>query len=121
MNQKPVVGQRLFALNVGNSARTAPQVLVPVTVVSVGRKYFTVKRDDLSWWECKFYVDSWREVSNYSANYALYATEQEWKDEKESIELWKAIRPTLDTYTPSIPLDAIRKIKAILDGLKSGL
>ena len=45
MKTKPVVGQVLYSLNVGNAARNCGQVLTPVTVVSVGRKYFKVKKD----------------------------------------------------------------------------
>ncbi len=84
IHTKPKVGQIVFSLNVGNAARRSPQVLTPMRVTSVGRKYFTAETDGQHWTRTKFHLENWREVSNYSQNYSLYETEQAYADEKET-------------------------------------
>jgi hypothetical protein len=86
MNKKrenPVVGQILYSLNVGSAARNCPQMLGPVRVISVGRKYFTVLKDGCSdWCKTKYYLEDWREVSDYTPDTRLYVSEKEYDDDK---------------------------------------
>lgn len=118
MKPIPKVGQRLFSLNVGNAARRVPQVLTPVIVTKVGRKYFTVKQDDQYAFGTEFWIEGWRQRTEYAPDFALYATEQEWKDEKEVSLLLLRIRNAFDYGRGrSIPLESLRKI-AELAGLK---
>ena len=118
MKPIPQVGQHLFSLNVGNSARRVEQVLTPVVVTKVGRKYFTVATSDQYAFENRFWIEDWREVTEYSPNCALYATEQQWKDEKETSALLLLIRKAFDYGAGrSIPLENLRKI-AELAGIK---
>lgn len=119
MKQKPTVGQKVFILNTGNSARHVPQSLKPGTVVKVGRKYFTVKRDDMSRWETEFHCDGWREKTQYSQNSALYSSEQEWMDGLEAKTLWKVIRDAFSPFNPTLPLESLRKINVIINESKS--
>lgn len=83
----------MYSLNVGNAARNRSQELTKCEVISVSRKYFEVSpiAGDYKWKE-KFHIDGWGEVTNYSSNHCLYETDQEFFDEKESIELLKKIR-----------------------------
>lgn len=81
---KPTLGQTLYRLNVGNNARQCPQVLTPVVVSKVGRKYFTVRKEGQYALESTHHVDGWYERTEYSANYALYESEQAWEDEEEA-------------------------------------
>lgn len=83
MNQKVTVGQKLFSLNVGNAARHRVQILTPVVVTKVGRKYFTVKTDDKYGFETEYNLEDWEENTEYTRNSVLYETEQQWYDEKE--------------------------------------
>ena len=93
------VGSRLFRLNVGNNARHVPQVLTPVVVTKVGRKYFTVAREgnDQPWpFESKHLSECWtEETGGYTPNYALYESEQEWADQEEQICLRARIESEL--------------------------
>jgi hypothetical protein len=111
--RKPIVGETLFSLNVGNSARDCNQVLTPVTVKSVGRKYFTVIGK--YGWEIKYHLDTWGEVSDYRADSRLYETEKEWKDEKEATDLHRKIKEHF-VYKKRLSLEQLRAINKIMEG-----
>ena len=84
----PVVGQTLYSLNVGNSARNTLQALKAVIVRRVGRKYFACSAEGMEaeWHWTEYYLDTWREhnAGGYGANSELYSNEQEWLDEGEA-------------------------------------
>lgn len=118
MKRKPIVGETLFGLNVGNAAINRPQTLTPVVVKKVGRKYFTCgpPDSDSRFLESTHYIDSWREKTEYSQTRRLYENEQEWADERESLKLTEEIRRVFCGYGHcGLKLDALRAIKAILD------
>lgn len=115
--RKPVVGETLYSLNIGNSARRCEQVLTPMKVISVGRKYFKLlKEGDHISRAAEFHIDSWYEHSEYSADHAIYETEQHYLNEKESQNLIVFIRETFSHFTrTNFTLDQLRRIKAIID------
>jgi len=94
IKREPVVGEILYSLNVGNASRNCKSELTPVTVTSVGRKYFKVAPTSRLNNERQHHLGSWRERSDYSPKSRLYFTEQEYNDEKESRilcdKLWRA-------------------------------
>ena len=113
--RRPEVGETLFSLNVGNAARNCPQVLTPVVVTKVGRKYFTAGGG----WQAKQYrFSDCAQKSEYIADSALYESEQEWEDEKEARVLAGAISEAFKhgRNTKGVPLAALRKIHAIAFG-----
>lgn len=117
------VGLRLFRLNVGNNARHVPQVLTPVVVTKVGRKYFWVKRertDNQPWgFESRHLVECWTEDNGgYTPNYALYESEQEWADSKERICLAAKIKSELQ-WDREYSLETLRAIANIMWPVKS--
>lgn len=58
--KKPEVGQVVYSLNVGNAARNREQVLTPLKVTKVGRKYFTALEDGYpDHLSVQFHIDSW--------------------------------------------------------------
>lgn len=89
----PTVGQIIYSLNTGNAARNREQVLTPVKVVKVGRKYFTTQRlDDTSGWSAtEYYLEDWSEKSDFMANSCLYASEESLVTERQQRELVKKI------------------------------
>ena len=117
MKRKPVIGETLYDLNVGNAARDREQKLTPVTVVSVGRKYFKcrpVGGDE--WYDTEYHIETWSEKTEYCKNHKLYETEQEWFDERESRSIFNHICQVFNAYGKCvIPLDSLRRIKAILE------
>jgi hypothetical protein len=119
--RKPILGERLFVLNVGSAARNTPQTLRPVIVSKVGRKYFTVENEvgeGRGGWKypLQFNISDWIQVTEYSPDYVLYETEQELADERESRELSVIIRSAFEcTWKPSpFPLETLRKIHALI-------
>lgn len=118
MKRKPILGERLFVLNVGNSARNTPQILNPVIVSKVGRKYFTVENDseDRCNQPLQFQIADWLQVTEYSADYVLYETEQHHADERESLELARVIRNEFsDSWrAPKQTLETLRKIHTLI-------
>ena len=112
----PIVGQTLYRLNIGNAARNREQVLTPVIVTKVGRKYFTAQPDDKSYEARDYHLGSWRQKTEYSADSELYTDPKEWEDEKAALEISKRIRREFDHFSkPSQTLDQLRRIAAILD------
>lgn len=116
MKPKVIVGQRLYSLNVGNNARHREQVLTPVVVSKVGRKYFTVKTEGQYALETEYRIEDWRENHEYCANSALYETEQEWADEKETRaiceKIWKAFE--YGHNRQNLNLETLRTIAAAI-------
>ncbi len=115
MKPKPTLGQQAFSLNIGINARHVPQVLRPATVSKVGRKYFSVRLDGPSPMEREYHIENWRERTEYSAGTKLYASEQEYADEKEMTVIWGELRHVFSAYTTSgFDLPRLRKIIAIV-------
>lgn len=115
MKTKPTVGQTLYSLNIGNSARHRPAELTPVTVRSVGRKYFACSSDEYPTNLTQFHCDDWREKTEYGKNQSLYASKQEWLDEKESSRIHDEIVKAFDRWTGRrFPLSTLRQIHALI-------
>jgi hypothetical protein len=112
MKPRPVVGQTLYALNVGNNARHQAQVLRPVQVISVGRKYFKAIPPEYSkspHMAVEYELENWGHRSECSINWRLYATAQEWEDEKEMDRMSEDLRKMFSGYGRIRPsLEALR-------------
>jgi hypothetical protein len=122
MKRKPIVGETLYSLNVGNAARYTEKKLTPVTVISVGGKYFTCQPVGSTgkWSETKYHLDSWGEAADFMVESWLYETEQEWLDEKEAMMIRSEIRAKLHTILNGngrcqLSLDQLRRIQAIVN------
>jgi hypothetical protein len=116
---KPTVGQVLYSLNVGNRARHAEQVLKPVVVRKVGRKYFTCGPEDGGPYnETDYHLDDWLEKTEFLADSALYSSPQEYEDEKQRHAILDEFRKLFTGWGGSkvndIPLSTLRKIKELL-------
>src|ERR1017187_3968452 len=96
---KPVVGQTLYSLNVGNAARNRPQALTTVVVTSVGRKFFTTQVEGRKYSETKYRLDNWSEVTHYIPDTHLYLCEQDWIDEKERGALMSFCEEAFGTFS----------------------
>lgn len=113
--RKPILGETLFSLNVGNAAgRGIEQKLTPVIVTSVGRKYFSCSISANHWHTTKYHINDWRECTEYIASSALYETETEYMEEKERGSLLDALRQKFNQWgESSLTLDQLRRISAI--------
>jgi len=116
--KKPSVGQVLFSLNIGNAARYCEQKLTRKIVVSVGNKYFNVRDegDNSGWSEVSYHIDGWSVKTGYSANSALYETEQEWEDERDAKSLGGVIYAAFPygQNVKKVSLDNLRKIVELI-------
>lgn len=110
----PVVGRTLYSLNIGNEARGGrDQVLVPVTVTKVGRKYFTCAFDNGA--ERTYHLESFIEKSEYAPGSRLYENPAQWDDEREAEALEKELRSLFNGFSTGLSVDALREIKAAVD------
>jgi hypothetical protein len=117
MRQPPEVGQTLYSLNVNDAARRTPQVLTPVTVTAVGRKYFTCNGPTL-FRDAKFQLEDWRQVVKYgSADAELYWSEQAYEDKKETDRIANELSEVFryGANSRKISLNNLRLIKRIVE------
>lgn len=115
--KKPVVGQTLYALNVGNNARHREQELKPVIVVSVGRKYFKAIPEEYknaAHMAIEYELEDWRERTDYTPGWRLYESAQAWSDERETYELDTAIGKRFAPHHSGVDLPRLRRIRDIL-------
>ena len=118
---KPEVGQIIYSLNVGNAARYTKSVLTPMVVKKVGRKYFIIGEEGrASNMDTQFYIETWKQNTEYSASQILYKSEQDYEDEKESKEIIENITGFFGIYgcRNKISLAALKTIKGIIDEFK---
>lgn len=108
----PQVGQTVYALNIGNNARHQKQSLVPVKVVSVGRKYFKCQHGQ-SWW-VEYRLENWLGRSDYSANFQAYETPEEWENEKDRERIIRLMRETFSVGLVKLSLEDLRAMESIL-------
>jgi hypothetical protein len=108
----PILGETLFALPIGYSARQRERTLIPVTVSKVGRKYFTCK---LEHFDVEFHLDTWRQKTDYSNDWSLYASKGEWESEKEANAIEGRLREVFKYGSGTkLSLETLRKINALV-------
>jgi hypothetical protein len=118
--RKPVIGETLYILNIGNNARHTPQVLKPCKVEVIGRKYFTVEVENQGYGSFKheFTLGDWKQATGgYDATYALYEIPQQWEDQKERRNLLQKISQRFEYgyRGENIPLANLRKIATLME------
>jgi Fe2+ transport system protein B len=117
---KPILGQIVFSLNVGNAARHCEQKLTPMKVTSVGNKYFKLRLldDDSGWSECQYRNEDWSQKTERSADSCLYESEQDYLDEKEIYAICKKISDSFvyGRNLKGVSLEDLRLINKILTG-----
>jgi hypothetical protein len=115
--KKPIVGQTVYSLNIGNAARREEQKLTPVVVKSVGRKYFVCSEDPTrDWGDTQYHLNSGVEKTDFCANSCIYETELEWEEESEAVDICKTLKNCFEygRNNNNIPLPTLRKINTIL-------
>ena len=84
--------------------------LISTTVKSVGKKYITV-----DYMNTKFNIaDEYRQVSNYSKDYELFASAKDAIDADTLESLWDKFRKLVsENYKCPIPLDKLERVLEI--------
>lgn len=76
----------------------------------------------MEWNETKHHIGTGIEASNYSAGYAIYQTEQQYRDEVELRRLNSNLQEAFRYYGPcKFTLDQLRAVTAILYPSKEAL
>lgn len=117
MKRKPIIGEILYDLNIGNAAgRRRAQILTPVEVKSVGRKYFTCTPIEGRYHpETTYKIEDWQQKTEYCKDHKLYETTQEWDNEKEVGQIHAALRKEFNHYGQCrLPLETLRAIKSLV-------
>ncbi len=115
----PKVGQTLYLVpyKQGNRSRCGIEPH-EVTVKTVGRKYFTVGKpgDDSPHMQDKCHLESWEHnAGEYSAEFQLYATEQDYKNQVEANNMRNSLRDFFTNYGDAdIPVWKLRSIAQTL-------
>lgn len=121
MKRKPILGETLYDLNIGNAARKPRvQELTPVTVITVGRKYFTCAPSEGKYKpEMTYKIENWEQKTENCRDHKLYETAQEWEDEREAAEIHAELRAEFNQYGKcAVPLETLRAIKSLLVNAK---
>jgi hypothetical protein len=116
MKPKPTIGQTLFSLNVGNTARRGvEQKLTKMTVTKVGSKYFYCVPEGWRTEVC-FRISDWRENTEFCSNHHLYETEQQYLDEKEAADIFSWLRESYFAVFAQnkLTLEQLKAIKQLL-------
>ncbi len=109
--EKPKVGQVLYMI--GGMPNSRSSELIPVTVASVGRKYFTAGEPERR--AIEFHIDTWSERTRTNYPHILYPDDKEYYDTVETDRLWSEFRKVFSRWnSPNIGLDDLRRIKQII-------
>ncbi len=112
--KKLEIGQILYSLDSNNAAKHSPQVLTPVKVTKIGRKYFTT---GFGYLKCRYYLNDWRKkTDNACSDSKLYESEQAYLDEKEMLRICEKISENFKYGRNwiKLSLDALHKIEWII-------
>ena len=108
--RKLKVGDKLFLVYKNKAGHTCK-------VTKIGRKYFYIDRNFGH--EMPFCREDWQEKTDYTSDYKLYGSEQEWKDDTEWHKLWSKLYGIFSSGAyrreKSFPLEELRKVDEILD------
>lgn len=121
---KVEVGQRVYVKKIGNEARYLDNKKAPIDeyiseaeVVTVARKYFTLKGFGVYLDGSRFFLDGGNDDQRgYISRYQVYLSKQDIYDEEEAKKLYHEIRRDwFDIGRCVVTLDQLRAIKAILE------
>ena len=113
VGQRPVIGDTLYSLNVGNSARGCPSVLTELKVIKSGNKYFTC-RELNGHGDFTYEIEDWRQKTDYTPNSKLYATKEDWIYETKINAMYRDIRDFLSLHVNKLPGEVIENMHACI-------
>ena len=115
---KPTVGQILYARRIRDRHHRGNEELIPVEVISVGRKYFKAVPPDSKDYPhlaIEYHIEDWTEHQAYSPDWQLYASQQERQDEVDHESLSQCMRAIFGGYgTPNVSLATLRRCHELI-------
>ena len=94
-------GQKFYVKFINNAARLNPDGGYDAVVSKTGRKYFTLSVENVIYFERdnKFRIEDLEEESNYSPDYKLYNSRDEYDNRTLKPKLIQEIEKLLHTFT----------------------
>lgn len=111
MKNKLIVGQKVWVIPTSNEARRNPNPF-EAEVIKVGSKLFELNSPNRKFWH-KFELETMQEKSEYTSDFAVYASKQEWIDENEIILLQGMIKNDI------LHITSLEQLRAINNLIKS--
>jgi hypothetical protein len=98
-NIKP--GQKFYVKFINNAARVNPDGGYDAVVSKVGRKYFTLSVENNIYFErdIKFRIEDLEQETNYSSDYKLYNSREEYDKRTLKPKLIQEIQKLLNSFT----------------------
>ncbi len=105
-------GQEIVVVTTGNRARYSGSKATIETISSVGRKYFELT--GLS--GVKFLISDLSEVTNYSTNYIIYKSMEDYEDKMERDAIIYEVRGIFKSYgNIDLTLTQLKSIRDIIN------
>lgn len=95
--RKPEIGDKLYLVNAGINVRGSAISPEACEVVKVGRKYFTVSTGD-SFYDKVFTIDGFFEKSEYTSNWRLYLSKEDYEIHIELVKWDKKFKDVFGGY-----------------------
>ncbi len=108
MKKKLIVGQKVWVIPQSNALRSeSTKHPFEAIVKSVGSKLFELQHIGSHSFRLKFDLETMKEKSEYTSDYFVYGSKQEWDDMNEEVEL----RKQLTSLIYSMKLEGLRGMK----------
>ena len=111
------IGQAVYLTPSNSKIRRGAPPIVEGTIITVGRKYYTVKTTYDIHHKYKFDVNDLKQQTNYSPDYYLYFDKQELLDDKEAAALRKKFNRFFEwsgNRQTRLTLEQLRRINEII-------
>ena len=79
--RKPMFGDTLYMVTSGRRLNGPVENEYPVTIIKVGRKFFTIVTGGKWPMEVQFHLEDWKQVTEYMPTYYLYESKEAYDAE----------------------------------------
>jgi len=111
------IGQTVYLAPSDNKIRRGAPQIVEGTIITVGKKYYTIKTKYDLHREYKFGMEDLKQQTDYSPDYYLYFDKQELLDDKEAAALRKKFNRFFEwsgNRQTRLTLEQLRRINEII-------
>ena len=109
--RKPIIGEELYLIQ---EEKNKDKIIGYVKVITVGRKYFKIDYPIYVGYS-NFYINSWKQKTEYSQEYYLYENEKAYLDKLETDKYIRILHNNLYHGWYGYSLYQLKKIVEILE------